>query len=105
MAQRWDEYRHLACQGYQSRCGLFLAKLELGRELWKTDGTNVGTTLVKDIVPGAATSYVYTLTTLNGRLLFNVESPIGHFGLWQTDGTEAGTSLVKASSQNNFRIM
>ncbi len=76
-----------------------------GRELWKTDGTNVGTTLVKDIVPGAATSYVYTLTTLNGRLLFNVESPIGHFGLWQTDGTEAGTSLVKASSQNNFRIM
>jgi ELWxxDGT repeat protein len=76
-----------------------------GRELWKTDGTAIGTVLVKDIVPGAATSYPDWFTIVNGRLLFSVESPIGNFDLWRSDGTTAGTSLVKASSPNDFKLM
>src|SRR5262245_30835782 len=53
-----------------------------GRELWKSDGTAAGTTLVKDIRPGLSSSYPRYLTAVDGTLFFSA------FGeLWKSDGT------------------
>jgi ELWxxDGT repeat protein len=42
-----------------------------GRELWTTDGTRAGTTLVRDIYSGKATSYPSGLRSIGGRLFFD----------------------------------
>ncbi len=70
-----------------------------GRELWKTDGTGAGTTLVKDVVAGSDFSDPRELTAVGDTLFFAAGSG-GSFGtgdveLWKSDGTEAGTVLVK----------
>ena len=41
-----------------------------GRELWKSDGTDVGTVRVKDIQGGANGSNLFSLTNVNGTLFF-----------------------------------
>ena len=68
-----------------------------GVELWKTDGTDLGTVMVKDIFPGPGASFPTELTPLNGILVFKATgpSPTGGNELWKTDGTTAGTVLVK----------
>lgn len=63
-------------------------------ELWKSDGTTAGTVLVKDIVPGPASSQPLNLTNVNGTLFFSANDGNGP-GLWKSDGTEGGTVLVK----------
>jgi len=69
-----------------------------GQELWKTDGTEQGTKLVKDITPGAASSlpgtgnngpYTYT-AAISGKLFFKLNDT-----LWVSDGTDTGTVKVK----------
>src|SRR5206468_1855806 len=68
-----------------------------GQELWKSDGTQAGTVLVKDIDPGAGSSDPSFLTGVNGTLFFANFSGDGSNGveLWKSDGTAAGTVLVK----------
>src|SRR5438876_992683 len=41
-----------------------------GTELWKSDGTDAGTVMVKDINPGAGSSSPGAMANLNGTLLF-----------------------------------
>jgi len=41
-----------------------------GLELWRSNGTSTGTTLVKDINPGTGSSYPYNLTTTQGTRVF-----------------------------------
>jgi ELWxxDGT repeat protein len=51
--------------------GFFIADDgENGRNLWRSDGTAVGTALVKDIYPGAGSSYISDLTNVSGALFF-----------------------------------
>ena len=73
-------------------------------ELWKSDGTEAGTVLVKDIrtdvYAGPNGSYAYGsnpryLTDVNGTLFFVANDGIHGAELWQSDGTVAGTMLVK----------
>jgi ELWxxDGT repeat protein len=66
-----------------------------GIELWKSDGTEAGTVLVKDISPGPRSSYPAFLTDVAGTLFFVAEDPVHGRELWKSDGTEAGTVLVK----------
>jgi ELWxxDGT repeat protein len=70
-----------------------------GHELWKSDGTEAGTVLVKDINVGIVYhSSPQQLTEVNGTLFFSAkDGPDGTHGreLWKSDGTEAGTVLVK----------
>jgi ELWxxDGT repeat protein len=66
-----------------------------GAELWKTDGTAAGTTLVKDICAGSAGSSPHYLTNVNGTLFFGAADGVHGWELWKTDGTAAGTTLVK----------
>jgi ELWxxDGT repeat protein len=71
-----------------------------GFELWKTDGTEIGTVLVKDINPGPGNSRPGGYDTplgmgLDGVLLFGADEGINGLELWRSDGTELGTVLVK----------
>jgi ELWxxDGT repeat protein len=60
--------------------------------LLKSDGTNVGTVLVKE----HPSLNVSGLVNFGGTLLYAVNGPSA--GLWRSDGTAAGTVLVKAFS-------
>ena len=66
-----------------------------GFELWKSDGTAAGTTMVADINPGGASSSPQFLTNVNGELFFTANDGTHGFELWKSDGTSAGTQLVK----------
>src|SRR5204863_2838820 len=66
-----------------------------GYELWKSDGTEAGTVLVKDINLGSEGSFPSSLTAVNGTLFFGAFDPTHGYELWKSDGTEAGTVLVK----------
>ncbi len=70
-----------------------------GYELWKSDGTQAGTVLVKDIWPGSLPSSPWSsrsdLTNVNGTLFFVAADGVHGSELWKSDGTEAGTVLVK----------
>ena len=66
-----------------------------GNELWKTDGTEAGTKIVKDIYPGTNSSYPSSLTNVNGILYFSADDGINGQELWKADGTESGTKMVK----------
>ena len=66
-----------------------------GQELWKTNGTDAGTVLVKDINPTASTgSSISAMTSFNGQLFFSANDGTNGSELWKSDGTAAGTSLV-----------
>ena len=62
-------------------------------ELWKSDGTETGTVMVKDIGPGSSGSSPSNLTNIDGTLFFTAGGGHG-WELWKTDGTEAGTVVV-----------
>jgi ELWxxDGT repeat protein len=64
-----------------------------GVELWRTDGTAAGTSLVRDISPGPESSAPYFLTQAYGRTWFCASDPAHGAELWSSDGTEAGTRL------------
>ena len=66
-----------------------------GRELWKSDGTEAGTVLVKDIAPGRNDSNLDSLTNVNGTLFFAASDGVHCKKLWKSDGTQAGTVPVK----------
>jgi ELWxxDGT repeat protein len=66
-----------------------------GYELWKSDGTDAGTVLVKDIRSGTSGSLPFYLTNVNGTLFFRADNGINGQELWKSDGTDAGTVMVK----------
>ncbi|HVE85081.1 MAG TPA: ELWxxDGT repeat protein [Myxococcales bacterium] len=65
-----------------------------GMELWATDGTAAGTSLVKDIYPGPAASTPQVVGVLGG-VGYLVAGTDAGASLWRSDGTPAGTSLVR----------
>ena len=85
----------------------------VGYELWKTDGTQAGTVLVKDVATGTTRqsswddagnpiqinvprdSYPESLTALGNTLLFVADDAVNGRELWKSDGTANGTVLVK----------
>ena len=71
-----------------------------GRQLWRTDGTAAGTTIVDDINPGSiATSgqgaAVTAIAAVNGRLFFQANDGTHGAQLWTSLGKASATSLVK----------
>ena len=66
-----------------------------GRELWVTDGTPTGTSLLKDINPGAPSSGITGFVVMGSKLYFTATTASHGAELWYTDGTTAGTVLVK----------
>lgn len=64
-----------------------------GKELWKSDGTTIGTKLVKDIRPGIEGSEPYGFKVINGYLYFSAFTEEYGWELWISDGTETGTHI------------
>ncbi|MBN8233053.1 hypothetical protein JYK02_36620 [Corallococcus macrosporus] len=79
-----------------------------GRELWKTDGTPEGTSLVTDLLPGSLGSKPGSLVRMGDRLYFVARTLVDPsdpgkygaagdlYGLWRTDGTAQGTERLAA---------
>jgi ELWxxDGT repeat protein len=65
-----------------------------GAEVWKTDGTPEGTSLVKDVLTNGS-STPRDLVGHGGLLYFSADDAVHGRELWRTDGTETGTRLVK----------
>jgi ELWxxDGT repeat protein len=66
-----------------------------GLELWRSDGTAGGTTLVKDINRGSASSAPRLITVVGSTVLFAAGDLAHGAELWRTDGTRRRTTLVK----------
>lgn len=67
-----------------------------GLELWKTNGTTMGTSMLKDINPTSTWGGgLGGFATVNGSLLFAHNDSTHGVELWKTNGTEAGTVMVK----------
>lgn len=66
---------------------------DLGKELWLTDGTEAGTTFIKDIRTGSGNSSPFNFFTFNNQFYFTANDG-NSSELWTSDGTEAGTTIV-----------
>ena len=89
----------------------FQATNVLGDELWKTDGTEEGTTLVRNLHPGGNGSNPRNFTEVGGNLYFFADrqiaasnESIARADLWMSDGTPSGTLILKkgVSRSPNF---
>jgi hypothetical protein len=65
-----------------------------GAELWRSDGTEAGTYMLKDINEGAGSSFPQYLEEYNGSVLFIAEDQAGNREIYKTDGTVAGTAAI-----------
>jgi ELWxxDGT repeat protein len=68
------------------------------RELWRTDGTAAGTSILLDNAPAgdaAKNDIGESLLPLGSRIVFWADDGVHGFEPWVTDGTSAGTSLLK----------
>src|SRR6185295_3047231 len=74
----------------------FLASGPEGFELYKSDGTQAGTTLVRDITPGSSSYTIGELTTWGQEVFFLASDDGQTLKLWRSDGTAGGTQPVKA---------
>jgi ELWxxDGT repeat protein len=79
---------------YLNGIGYFGAYTFNGYELWKTDGSEAGTVLFKDILSGSGSSNPNYLTVFNGSLYFSADDGVHGRELWKSDGTAAGTSML-----------
>jgi ELWxxDGT repeat protein len=76
-----------------------------GTELWKSDGTDAGTMMVKDIRAGSASAEFYNFTTIGDNLYFIGNDGLHGQELWISDGTEAGTYAVKHGISTNYPVL
>jgi len=78
---------------------LFLAANDgiSGKEVWKSDGTVAGTTLLKDIAlnSGSSISNDFKILTLNNGKFYFIANTSTGYQLYESDGTTAGTISVK----------
>jgi ELWxxDGT repeat protein len=76
-----------------------------GWELWRTDGTPAGTTLLADIRPGALSSSPQRLTQVGNRVFFFANDGTHGKEAWVTDGTPLGTGLVADLAAADLGVM
>ncbi|MBV9787088.1 MAG: hypothetical protein JOZ51_02865 [Chloroflexi bacterium] len=71
-------------------------------ELWKSDGTEAGTTLIKDINGTSESSFgeVFDLARINNTVYFAADDGVNGIELWKSDGTAAGTVMVRNIDAN-----
>ncbi|MBR8826408.1 MAG: VCBS repeat-containing protein [Gomphosphaeria aponina SAG 52.96 = DSM 107014] len=71
-----------------------------GVELWKSDGSEAGTVLVKNIREGSRNANTNNIINVNNIIYFPANG-INGIELWKSDGSEAGTVLVKDIRSGN----
>lgn len=75
-----------------------------GSEIWTSDGTTAGTTLLKDLAPGG-NSGGSLVTNMNGTAYFGGPEQNGKAAIYRTDGTEAGTVIVRGGFSTVRAVM
>jgi ELWxxDGT repeat protein len=75
-------------------------------ELWRSDRTDLGTLLVKDIRPGSDSSSPGELTNVNGTLFFAADDGVNGIEIWKTSSatlvfTSTGGGCFIASATGN----
>lgn len=63
-----------------------------GHSLWVSDGTILGTQLLKDLDNNLADTEISLMQVLNNKLIFRAEGAAE--GLWVSDGTSSGTMKI-----------
>jgi ELWxxDGT repeat protein len=71
-----------------------------GVELWVSDGTPLGTRLLRDLAPGGESTDFRWLGTVRQTAVFfrDLDFGLGPFDLWRSDGTAAGTFPIGGST-------
>jgi ELWxxDGT repeat protein len=69
----------------------------VGKELWQSDGTGDGTTLLKDITPpeNGGDSVLSNFINIGPNLVVFTQEINGKLTLWRTDGTDNGTVIIE----------
>src|SRR5688500_11737495 len=75
--------------------GALLFTFNNGRELWRTDGTAAGTSLVTTFSSPSFGGNFQSVATVGDRVFYQASAAQRGPELWMTDGTPAGTVLVK----------
>lgn len=78
---------------------------ELDMELWRTDGSEAGTSLLKDFNMNGFSNIILKGAHLNGYFYFSADDGINGNQIWVTDGTPQGTQILKdflGSNSNMF---
>jgi len=76
-----------------------------GVELWRTTGS--APVLVRDIEPGAGSSWPHGFVRLDNRVFFGAVTTRYGIELWRTTGTSSGTGLVRdvrSGSYSSLRV-
>lgn len=71
------------------------ADADHGFEVWRSDGTALGTYRTTDIAPGPASSDPRDLIAFQGKAFFAANDGTRGQALWTTDGTAAGTRMIR----------
>jgi ELWxxDGT repeat protein len=66
-----------------------------GAELYVTDGTPAGTSMLKDIYTGLLSSHPKSMVLVNDQVFFFAETADAGLELWKTNGTPVGTVRIK----------
>ena len=65
-----------------------------GNELWMSNGTVTGTSLVDDVFPGPASSNPSAAVAVGSEAYFTANDGVHGVQLYETDGTAANTVVV-----------
>jgi ELWxxDGT repeat protein len=74
---------------------------QFGKELIRTDGSDSGTYMIKDINDGPNNSNINNFTIGDNLLFFTADDGINGTELWITDGTDTGTKMLKNINANS----
>lgn len=84
--------------------GFFVVDTPDGGELWKTDGTDSGSVLLKEF-NASVDATPQNLTVVADTLFFTTDDGIHGRELWSSDGTAAGTSLVADLTEGGSSVI
>lgn len=83
-----------------------------GTKLWRSDGTETGTYMLKEISANSPFNTVGNLFVYEEKLIFTASDPINGNEIWISDGTSIGTKILKNinpglldSNPSNFTIL
>jgi ELWxxDGT repeat protein len=89
-----DDYKPLRSVILNNELYFSASDAASGVEIWKTNGSLAGTSLIKDINPFSDSNPAWLLV-FNNAVYFSADDGANGTELWKTNGTTVGTSLIK----------